>query len=547
MKRLTLHSTPARLLCVSWLAVALAGACTEPTSETDAGDTTAHETAEDTAGDGGSTGDATDTDASGTADTTDPSDTGPPEADEQLIHQFDPYTLEPGEEAVPCVQWTLNNEKPLYVNAVTLANQGGFHHSNWFVTPEDYAAGEDGYFDCEERGFREVQAALQGTVLFAQSTQARSETQQFPEGVVIKIPPNHKIVADVHFLNIATRQLETSARMTLGLTHPKNVDTVVAPFRLSYYDLEIPPDTQSRFTGGCEMAEPYRNKAGHPFDMKIYYVLPHYHGLGNYFGLEILGGPRDGAQLFELTGFNAEANGQMFDPPIDLGDAEGLRFTCGYDNPRDETVGWGIGDQEMCVMLGFADSDAVIDAAVNDGNRVVDERDGVVYNEGPCSVLSFQKNDNQDMPSEQEKQGEMYLPEGDSEDELAPIPECEEYDGTADPLRSPTLTNLQRDVFSVGCAYSACHSGESAAAGLDLTADDLHTELLNHEVATPTDHPLVEPGDPEGSWLYRVTSKCEPMAKNGPVAHMPRNSPTLLEPRVLAMIREWIARGAQDD
>ncbi|MFB6375395.1 MAG: hypothetical protein ABEN55_20275, partial [Bradymonadaceae bacterium] len=264
------------------------------------------------------------------------------------------------------MQWTLNNEKPLYVNSVTLANQGGFHHSNWFVVPEDYAAGKDGYFPCDERSFEEIQAALQGTVLFAQSTQAKSEVQQFPEGVVIKIPPNHKIVADVHFLNIATRQLETSARMTLGLTHPKNVDTVVTPFRLSYYDLEIPPNTRSRFTGKCEMAEPYRDEARHPFDMKLYYVLPHYHGLGDYFSLKIMGGPRDGEQLFELTGFNAEANGQMYSPPVDLSGAKGLKFTCGYDNPTDETVGWGLGGSEMCIMLGFADLDYLISATVSD-------------------------------------------------------------------------------------------------------------------------------------------------------------------------------------
>ncbi|MFB6375396.1 MAG: hypothetical protein ABEN55_20280, partial [Bradymonadaceae bacterium] len=127
--------------------------------------------------------------------------------------------------------------------------------------------------------------------------------------------------------------------------------------------------------------------------------------------------------------------------------------------PRDETVGWGIGDQEMCVMLGFADSDAVLDAAVNNGNKVVETRDGIVYNRGPCSVLSFPKNDNQGMPTKKEKNSEIYVPEGDSEEDLEPIPECEEYDGTAEPLRSPTLTNLQRDIFSVGCAYSSCHSG----------------------------------------------------------------------------------------
>lgn len=486
-------------------------------------------------------------DSSTTGDTDDSPDGSAPSADEHVIHSFPSYNLGPGEEVIPCVQWTLNNDKPLYVNSVTLANGGGYHHSNWFVVPENYAAGSDGYFNCEDRNFAEVSAATRGTVLFAQSTQAQSETQQFQEGAVIKIPANHKIVANVHMLNTTTRELDTFSRMTLGLTHPRNVDTVLTPFRLTYRDLEIPPKSESRFTGECNMAEPHRSKTGSEFDIDLHYVLPHYHGLGNYFGLEIMGGPRDGEQLFELTGFNAEANGQTFEQPIDLSGSKGLRFTCGYDNPRDEEVGWGYGDQEMCVMLGFADSDVLFEAGVRNGNEVVDEEDGIVKNEGPCRVLPIEPASAQGPPTEEEKQGELYVPESEDADDLDPVPECEEYSGEAEPLRDPTLSNLERDVFSVGCSYSACHGADAPAADLSLVGDDLHDGLMNHELQTPTDLPLVDPGNPEGSWLYRVTSRCEPQSNAGPVSHMPKNSPTLLEPKMLAMIREWIRRGAQDN
>lgn len=478
--------------------------------------------------------------------TTEKVDAGGPISAE-VIHQLDDYELEPGEEKIPCVQWTLHNEKPLYVNSVTLANEGGFHHSNWYVVPEDYVPGEDGYFDCDERGYRGFTAALEGTVLFAQSTQAQSEVQSFPDGVVTKIPPNHKIVADLHFLNISPRKRTTSARLTLGLTHPRDVETVATPFVLSYRDLQIPPESEARFTSSCDFTSAFRNITGEEFNAELFYILPHYHGLGNYFELEIAGGPRDGEQLFELHGFNAEANGQTFSPPVDLTDAEGLRFTCGYDNPRDESVGWGIGGQEMCMMLGFSDADAVIAGRVPRGNEVVENDGEIVYNEGPCEATAVPRSDAQKMPTEEERQGEMYVPESDGDEELDPIPECEEYPGTAEPLREPTLSNLQTDLFRVGCAFSSCHDSESPAAGLELAADDLHDELMNHELLTPTDYPLVDPGNPEGSWLYRVTSNCEPETNEGTTSHMPRNSPTLLEPEILAMIREWIARGAQDN
>ena len=95
-----------------------------------------------------------------------------------LVHSFGEYALGPLEETEPCAQWTLHNEQPLYVNTVTLSNDGGYHHSNWLVVPEDSFAGDDGFFDCEDRGFSQLLAAVSGTVLFAQSTQSRYEAQE---------------------------------------------------------------------------------------------------------------------------------------------------------------------------------------------------------------------------------------------------------------------------------------------------------------------------------------------------------------------------------
>ncbi len=531
------------LAAAAWIGVS---SCqTEPTGGTDAPDGS-DATSVTSQTDAGATPDAGDADTeAGSAGSL--SETFPPSVSATVTHRFDEYTLRPGEERIPCVQWSLDNDRPLYVNSVAMANTGGFHHSNWYVVPEDYAAGEDGYFDCEERGYRGFTAATEGTVLFAQSTQARSEIQSFPDGVTTKIPPDHKIVADLHFLNITSRELSTSARLTLGLVHPREVRDIAIPFVLSYNDLEIPAESEARFTAECDFADASERITGDEFDMELYYVLPHYHGLGNYFELEFFGGPRDGEQIFELAGFNAEANGQKFNPPVDLSGAEGFRFTCGYDNPRDESVGWGIGGNEMCMMLGFSDADAILAGRVSSGSHVERRDDGIVYKEGPCGEIGTEPKPSQKMPSEEEKDSELYVPDSGADGELAPIPECEEYPGDAEPLREPTLTNLETDLFEVGCAFSSCHDGEAPAAGLDLTADDLHDELMNHELVTPTDDPLVDPGNPEESWLYRVTSRCEPEVETGTVSHMPRNSPTLMDPEMLAMIRAWIERGAADD
>jgi hypothetical protein len=474
--------------------------------------------------------------------------TGEPEQDRASVtHSFGIRSLAPREETEPCIQWTLENEQAIYIEAVTLANDGGFHHSNWFVVPEDLYPGEDGYFACWERGFTELEAAVQGTVLTAQSTQSRYERMELPPGVVIKVPPRHKLIAGGHLLNLADAHYDTELRVTLDIVHPREVEVVAAPFRLTYYDLDIPPFTEARFTSTCNLANAYENASGRPLDIQLYYVLPHYHYLGNYFDLTVRGGPRDGESVFRLDGFDAGANGAPFPDPIDLTGAEGFTFTCGFDNWTDKNIGWGIGDQEMCVMLGLADSAVLMDGTAA-SNQVVGTDGEILLNQSSCNVLGLPKNPAQGMPTAEELAAPLYVPPSDPGDAgLPPVDECEDVPADAAPSIEPTLSRLRDTLFVSTCQFSSCHGGGASAVGLDLMAADLHAELMEHAVQANTDLPLVAPGDPEGSWLYQVVAKCRPVDAAGNVAsHMPLNAPKLSDPGLVAALREWIEAGAQD-
>jgi hypothetical protein len=477
--------------------------------------------------------------------------TAPGDISATLVHDFGNLTLSPRREiASQCVAWTLNNDAPIYVNKVTLSNGGAYHHSNWFVVPEDLYPGPDGFFTCRDRGFDEVASAVSGTVIFAQSTQSLTEDQQFAQGAVIKVPPRHKVVAGIHVLNLQNREHTTYLRMSLGLVHPNDVDVILAPFRLTYLSLDIPPESEARFTTECDLASFFESVVDRPFDLKLYWVLPHYHELGNHFNVEILGGPRDGESIHRLDTFNAEPNGKALDPPLDLTGATGLRLTCGFRNPRDKSVGWGIGDQEMCVMLGLADSDVLMDASASGENIVDGTMDGIVRNHGACTGFGIPRNPAQSLPSDEERLAPLYVPESlPSDSDLPPVPEC--HDTPELTLAEPpaTLTSIRETVFRGSCTFSACHDSIAPPGGLDLSSDNVHDTLLNHEIVfADTDLPLVAPGDPDGSWLMKVLSLCEPSDDRGNiVAHMPRNSPTLLPPEVVAKVRDWILTGAEDN
>src|SRR5262249_2855658 len=71
-------------------------------------------------------------------------------------NDFGAYPLDPAEEINGlCQSWTLHNETELWVNAVELETNGGYHHSNWLFAPEGKYPGEDGAWKCSDRGYSE--------------------------------------------------------------------------------------------------------------------------------------------------------------------------------------------------------------------------------------------------------------------------------------------------------------------------------------------------------------------------------------------------------
>jgi hypothetical protein len=382
-------------------------------------------------------------------------------------------------------------------------------------------------------------------VLFAQSTQSWVEEQRFNDGAVIKIPAGYKVVSELHLLNLTAHDFDATLRVSLELLHPRHVEAVLTPFAVQYTDLELPPMTESRVTAECDDLVDRATTAAESF--KIHWILPHYHYLGNYFNFEVLGGPDDGRVLHELAGFGASPIGKRFDPPVDLTGALGVRMTCGFDNWTDQTIEWGIGINEMCIAFGFAESPFITQAGASSGQAV--GQDGQILQfESGCLTIAAQKQPEQGPPSQEEIDGELYVPPIDPADQdLPPIPECADTPDGATPLLAPSLSNIREHVLPA-CGFSSCHGSGGQAGGLDLTATDLHGVLLGHPVVDDTDLPLVAPGDPEGSWLYHKLSRCEPRGRQRQaLTHMPVNAPFLLEPELVAMVRDWIAAGAADD
>jgi hypothetical protein len=302
-----------------------------------------------------------------------------------LSYSFEPIAVDASEEiSGVCQSWTLHNAEPLYVSKIRQRNDGAWHHSNWFFVPEGTYDGPDGTWDCEERGFHDVGAALAGGAFFAQSTQTFEELQAFQEGAVLEIPPRHRIVGGVHLVNASAAPMNTALSFDIETVAEEDVRVRLRPIAFTNTSLDIEPQAESRFGMTCNLQAPFESMLGTPADYNIYYVLAHYHEWGNYFRLSFVDDDGGDRTIFELRNSIGEPLGSTVDPPIHSQGASSLRVECGYLNDTDARLTYGLGGHEMCVFLAYTDAELTIGADSGANTSMGPNEDGVFMNETAC-------------------------------------------------------------------------------------------------------------------------------------------------------------------
>ncbi|MCH9684926.1 MAG: hypothetical protein K0V04_26050 [Deltaproteobacteria bacterium] len=112
--------------------------------------------------------------------------------------------------------------------------------------------------------------------------------------------------------------------------------------------------------------------------------------------------------------------------------------------------------------------------------------------------------------------------------------------GEPDPDSGATFTNDVLPILEARCATAGCHSSVVPAADLDLTADVARDSLFQMSVQNP-DIPLVEPGNPTGSYLITKLTGDGFQGQRMPLGANP------LSQEQEDIIRLWISYGAPDD
>ncbi len=314
-----------------------------------------------------------------------------------INREFAEFTVGPGEEIKSlCQSWTLNNPEELWVRAVEMEQNEKSHHSIWSFVPNTLYEGPDGVWPCEERDYSNIQSAINGGILYAQSTQAEWEIQRFPEGAAVRVPPYSRIVGDVHLLNTSPESVTGNISLTLYTVPADEVEVKLVPLELEFQEVLVPARARSRLVAECDLRASFERAVGTAVDMDFYYILPHAHDQGRRLFMDVVGGPNDGMNLLDDQHYATyEPRGYALEPPVQVRDAHGIRFGCEYDNPLDRDLRWGF-SEEMCQFLAYVDSEVAFSAFIQELEPGEQHGGMLEHRAAECEVLGIPWNHNRE-------------------------------------------------------------------------------------------------------------------------------------------------------
>jgi hypothetical protein len=279
--------------------------------------------------------------------------------------QVPPMMMEAGQEEQPCWIFPIEITGPSrIVGGAKLVAPPGMHHGNLTSRP---ATPGEGIRPCEPGDDNEGLDVLSGgTVLFGSSTQlAGEEWYSFPEGMGYRVKEGHELVARMHYLNASDEPMMVAPTYEWFTIDESKVTRQLAPFFWQYGDFEMAPGETLTVTGECTFAVDHA--------MHVVTALPHMHKLGTALYAQGVGGPLDGYKFIDSPGYDPDDGVLMqFDPAVDLTDVDAVRFSCTWHNTLDVTIGEGVGDNEMCMIFGYAwPLDQSFNLFANDGGCLV--------------------------------------------------------------------------------------------------------------------------------------------------------------------------------
>ncbi len=256
-----------------------------------------------------------------------------------------PRTLKPGEEQLLCAAWPFPAIHNTLVYAARLYATAGLHHSNVISLPPDPKKGPNPYPACfpgASNAFGQIGNAIPDA-LFANTTQLQGvETLVFPPGQAYRVTPSREILADVHLLNTTSAPLPVEVVYDFFTMPESELVNELGAFVADNRNFKLAPHSQGTFTAECRV-----------FGGTISSVMPHTHNFVTHFQADAVDWDGKPSELYAKDGYDTGSAIRVYDPGFSIDGMHTLRFSCSYNNTKDEPLVYGNAGQEMCILFGY--------------------------------------------------------------------------------------------------------------------------------------------------------------------------------------------------
>jgi hypothetical protein len=258
------------------------------------------------------------------------------------------FVVPPGGEREVCEFRVMPNRKPFDVQAFELNMTPGSHH---FVLWEYLGVNHDPSAFPKELvdspgciGVGPRDSFVANANLFGMQT-ARGRVR-FPSDVAVRLQPRAYVLLNFHIRNPSlTEPLTAEAVFNLRPARKGTVRHRAQTLTVgNSADIRIPPLGTQTITSDWHA----------PADMNVVQLSTHQHKRGTHVDIRLIDDAgNDLGPLFEAGDWEHPGE-RWFDPAFRLAKGQGIRFTCGWTNPDDRMVTFGVTtNDEMCFATGY--------------------------------------------------------------------------------------------------------------------------------------------------------------------------------------------------
>ncbi|MDC0742049.1 monooxygenase [Polyangium mundeleinium] len=257
---------------------------------------------------------------------------------------FDPVKVAPGTEHTQCVVKRLGNDVLERIHEIRNVLPTGSHHLIVYRTNDTVEQLEP--FDCQP--FADTLDPSKGAPVMI--TQKHEDTLTLPDGVAFTMQPNQMVRLEMHYLNASLSEIDVSATSTFYTMKEADFKDEADFLFIGNPDINIAPHTKA--TLGPTFLPLPADLVG----SKFFGITGHTHQWGK--DVTVSWAPsKNGADttVYDVDGWLwSEPPTVVHDPPFQVPEGGGFRFTCSWDNQSSQQVGFGeSANDEMCFFWAY--------------------------------------------------------------------------------------------------------------------------------------------------------------------------------------------------